>query len=136
MIFKKKKDKEKPVETSSSQKKLRKKGEAEAEAKESETKKPKNRRSDRKLLKQRKDDVYKLKKDSGMKLLRLLFWGMLIFVFCRGLYQIVRPQKEAELRRLITEFRQEQQSVGDVPEEIMGFAEDFAKEYLTYSHSG
>lgn len=133
MIFRKKKDNKNKTEVPASPKKLKKKGEIEKEAKAAE---PKKRKPERKLLQKNKDDAYTMKKNTGLKVMRFVFWLMLIFVFGRGLYQIVRPQKETELRSLIETFKQEQQSIGDAPEEVMRFAEDFAKEYLTYKHSG
>lgn len=133
IFFDKKKDKENKTEAPVSPKKLKKKGEVEKEAKSAE---PKKKKPERKLPQKNKDDVYPMKKNTKLKVMRAVFWLILIFVFGRGLYQIVRPQKEAELRSLIETFKQEQQLIGDAPEEVMNFAENFAKEYLTYKHSG
>lgn len=83
-----------------------------------------------------KDDTYIMKKNTGMMIFRVLFWLILIFIFARGVIEIVRPDKESELTRLIQEFKQEQQLVGNAPDEVMDFAQDFAKEYLTYQQSG
>lgn len=71
-----------------------------------------------------------------MKLLRVIFWIILIFIFLRGVIDIARPDRESELTKLIHDFKEEQQMVGDTPDEIMDFAQDFAKEYLTYQQGG
>lgn len=83
-----------------------------------------------------KDDSYVLRKNRFMKVFRTLFWMLLLFVFGRGLYQIVKPQEASELRQIITEFKAEQEETGNTPNEIMDFAQDFAKEYLSYEKGG
>lgn len=88
------------------------------------------------LLKKEKDDSYIMKKNTGMKVLRVFFWLMLVTVFFRGVFEIVKPTKVSEITMIIDEFKKEQEVIGDHPEELMKFAQDFAKEYLTYSQSG
>lgn len=62
-----------------------------------------------------------------MKIFRWVFWFMLVCVFARGAYQIIKPQAADELRQMIKDFEQTQQSQGDAAEEVMDFAQDFAK---------
>ena len=87
-------------------------------------------------VKKEKDDTYILKKNTGMAVLRVVFWMMLIFVFARGFYQIVKPDKISEIETIIQNFEESQKKIGDTPEEVMKFAQDFAKEYLTYNING
>ena len=47
-----------------------------------------------------------------------------------------KTQAADELRQMIKDFEQTQQSQGDAAEEVMDFAQDFAKEYLTYEKGG
>lgn len=83
-----------------------------------------------------KDAAYIMKKNIGMKVLRVIFWFMLATVFLRGAYEILKPTKVTEITTIINDFKREQKIVGDHPEEIMKFAQDFVKEYLTYEQSG
>lgn len=113
-------------------KKLQKKGEnCEEKSKEllPKTVKQKNHRKE-------KNDTYILKKDLSMKIFRWVFWFMLLSIFARGVYQIVKPQKASELKQIIAGFKQDQESIGDAPDEVMSFAQDFAKEYLSYEKGG
>lgn len=103
---------------------------------EPETRKKKVKAKEKKPLKKEKDDAYVMKKNTGMRVLRVIFWLMLILIFCRGVYEIMKPDKTSEVTSIINDFRAEQQKTGDHPEELTQFAQDFAKEYLTYSKSG
>ena len=127
-------------------KKLEKKGKSESQSLENapETEKRLNPADDKKLkrkeakpkVKKERDAVYVMKKNTAMKVLRTVFWIMLTLIFLRGVYQIVRPTKAAELNRIISDFKRELADNGDHPEEVMRYAQDFAKEYLTYSKGG
>lgn len=135
MIFLKKKKKEEP------KKKLLKKGsEKDTEntevPKEDEEINGKARLKKKQIFQKKKDDVYVMKKNTRMKILRGIFWFMLASVFFRGAYEILKPTKVTEITTIINNFREEQKNIGDHPEEVMKFAQDFAKEYLTYEQSG
>lgn len=86
--------------------------------------------------KRKKDDNYLMKKNTTMVVLRILFWAMLTFVFARGAYDILKPSSTSEINQIINDFRKEQSIIGDTPEEVLKFAQDFAKEYLTYKKGG
>ena len=82
------------------------------------------------------ESIYVMKKNTGMKILRIVFWTLLIFVFARGVIQIIKPDKKSELNQIIEEFEQEQSMIGNTPDEVMLFAQDFARNYLTYQQAG
>jgi hypothetical protein len=111
--------------------KLKKKEEAAAEVSE--------RPEHKKLEKKRpstKPEVYKIKKNTGMRIMRCLLWTLLTFVFLKGAWQIVKPDQVSEVNSIIRQFKEEQRKTGDSPEEVQKFAQDFVKEYLTYSNRG
>lgn len=141
MIFGKKKKKETPPQ------RLQKKGTSEEEINLGDSENleksvnlpgtgPKLKKKEKVSLRKEKDDSYIMKKNSGMKVLRILFWLMLLSVFCRGMFEILKPTKVSEITSIINDFKKEQKLIGDHPEELMKFAQDFAKEYLTYNQSG
>lgn len=142
MIFNKKRKKEAPP------KKLKKKGTGEEIDQEDPqdpedlkeinipSKGPKLKKKENTKVKKEKDDSYIMKKNTGMKALRAFFWIILLSIFCRGVFQILKPTKTSEITAIINDFKEEQKLIGDHPEELMQFAQDFAKEYLTYSQSG
>lgn len=145
MIFSKKRKKEAPP------KKLKKKGTGEEIDQEDPqdpqdpedikeinipSKGPKLKKKENTKVKKEKDDSYIMKKNTGMKALRAFFWIILLSIFCRGVFQILKPTKTSEITAIINNFKEEQKLIGDHPEELMQFAQDFAKEYLTYSQSG
>ncbi|MCC2821004.1 conjugal transfer protein [Lachnoclostridium pacaense] len=118
--------------------KLQKKGENQEEKEKGDGQPGKKPKPDKKTKKgpKPKDDTYTLKKNTAVKVFRIIFWLMLLGIFARGVYQIVKPQEATELRRIIADFKAEQQNIGNAPDEVMDFAQDFAKEYLTYEKGG
>ena len=83
-----------------------------------------------------KPDVYDMKKNTGMKVLRCVLWIMLTFIFLKGAWQIVKPDQVSEVNSIISRFKEEQRRTGDSPEEVQSFAQDFVREYLSYSNRG
>lgn len=81
----------------------------------------------------KKSDVYVLKKNNGMKMLRLLLWTILIFFFFKGIHASLRPDTVHEAETLINNFKAEFSEYKDENEEILGFTQNFVKEYLTYN---
>lgn len=79
---------------------------------------------------------YVMRKNTGMKVLRVLFWGMLAFVFVRGVVSILKPDKEEAVSRMISEFRSNYSDFTNQNNEVMSFAQNFVNEYLTYSIRG
>ncbi|MFR3628731.1 MAG: conjugal transfer protein [Lachnospiraceae bacterium] len=133
MILKKKKDRE--IEP---KKKLAKKGEKPQPESDpiAESQQKKLKTKEKKVVKKEKDDTYVMKKNTGMKILRALLWIILFFIFFRGVIQIIKPDKVSEISKIINEFKEEQKNNGDHEEELMRYAQDFVKEYLTYTKSG
>ncbi len=82
------------------------------------------------------DEGYVVKKNTGMKVLRIILWMMLIFIFVRGIVTILKPDKEEEVARLIREFKADYSDFSNQNNEIMAFAQNFAREYLTYEVKG
>lgn len=93
------------------------------------TKKPKPEKA-----KKPKTEEYVLKKNTGMKALRIVLWTMLVFVFIKGIVSIFQKEDGIdEVNAIISNFRQEFASVKEENEELMSFAQNFCREYLTYS---
>lgn len=84
----------------------------------------------------KKNDVYNMKKNSGLKIMRYMLWIMLTCVFLKGAWDIVKPDQASEVNSIIRQFRTDLKKTGDSPEEVQRFAQDFAKEYLTYEYRG
>ena len=83
-----------------------------------------------------KSEGYVLKKNAGMRILRYAAWAMLVFVFIRGVVTIFAPDKEMEVRHLIAEFQDELNESKELNNEAMAFAQNFAREYLSYQTKG
>lgn len=80
-----------------------------------------------------KTEEYVLKKNTGMKALRIVLWTMLVFVFFKGIVSIFQKEDGIdEVNAIINNFRQEFSSVKDENEELLSFAQNFGREYLTY----
>ncbi|MGN0327240.1 MAG: conjugal transfer protein [Lachnospiraceae bacterium] len=81
-----------------------------------------------------KTEEYVLKKNTGMKVLRIILWVMLVFIFFKGIISIFQKEDGIdEVALIISNFRQEFSDFKDENEELMSFAENFGREYLTYS---
>lgn len=84
-------------------------------------------------VRKQKTDIYTLKGNTILMIMRFLFWGMLIFIFIKGVVQILQPSDEQQINATIQNFRNEFASFKGENEEIMAFAQNFAREYLTYT---
>lgn len=80
-------------EATETKKKLKKKGENQELENIQENTKDMVAVKKKKKEKQPKDTTYVLKRNITMKIFRLVFWFMLICVFARGAYQIIRPRR-------------------------------------------
>lgn len=74
-----------------------------------------------------------LKKNTFLRAGRILLWGMLTFLFCKGVIASLRPDTAQEAGRMIEQFNRELQRNKTVDSEISAFAQNFAREYLTYT---
>lgn len=89
-------------------------------------------------MKQKKDKlqskkVYRIKKTTTMDILRILLWCMVGFIFLRGVIEIIKPTDEKKVESTIENFMTEFSEFKGDNEEIMAFAQNFTKEYLTYA---
>lgn len=75
---------------------------------------------------------YVLRKNTVMKVLRVVVWVMLTFIFIRGVLDIFEPEKDDEVKQLIQNFKEEYSEFSNQNAEVMSFAQNFVREYLTY----
>lgn len=131
-IFKKKEKKEE------SPPKLKKKEEAIAEAEVSRDNEDalKDKKDKQKNKRNQRNDVYNMKKNTGRVIMRYVLWTMLICIFLKGVWGIVKPDSTSEVNSIIQQFKADLKRTGDSPEEVQRFAQDFAKEYLTHEYRG
>lgn len=83
-----------------------------------------------------KDKEYVMKKNIGVKIGRFILWEILLFIFIKGVISSFQPDRTAEVKEMIGSFKEEFYTEKDNTEEILGFAQNFAKEYLTYDVNG
>lgn len=76
-----------------------------------------------------------LKKDTGRKVARVIFWILLIFIFFKGIIHMLTPNTDAEeVRKMLNDFKAQYEDNTQESEGVYGFAQNFIKEYLTYSN--
>lgn len=90
----------------------------------------------KKIEKPEPENPYILKKNRRAKVLRFLFWAMLSFFFLKGVLSSFRGTMAGEAQQMITDFKTDFQNYKDQDTEILAFAQNFAKEYLTYEVKG
>lgn len=83
-------------------------------------------------LKPQKEKRNELKKTQGMVIARIILWGMLLFIFARGVISCLEPSDAKQVEQTIENFKRDFAGYKGDNEEIMAFAQNFAKEYLTY----
>lgn len=83
-----------------------------------------------------KSEAYVMKKNTGLRILRVCLWGMLIFVFIRGVVSIFQRNKADVVDGMIRDFKANYSEFTNRNEELMSFAQNFAKEYLSYENRG
>ena len=77
---------------------------------------------------------YILKKNTLMRFLRVVMWAMLLFIFIKGVASCLERDSAQRAEAAIHDFRREFAEYKDDNEEIMGFAQNFAREYLTWEN--
>lgn len=82
--------------------------------------------------KEKEFEEYKLKKNKFHKILMYIFWGMLIYIFLRGVRSSLLPDSKEEVNSIIQDFKVELRQYKETDYEIMSYAQNFVKEYLTY----
>lgn len=83
-----------------------------------------------------KSQEYIIRKNFTMKILRAVFWLLVLFIFFKGVQVSIRPDPTDQVRGIIRSFKTELAFEKDKNEEIFGFTQNFVKEYLTYSKEG
>jgi hypothetical protein len=78
------------------------------------------------------DNYIKPKNNTGLKVLRGVLWVMIGFVFLRGVISSLRPDPISDMQRQTAAFISEQRESRNLDFEIGSFAQNFAREYLTY----
>lgn len=83
-----------------------------------------------------KSQEYIIRKNFTMKVFRWIFWFIIIFIFFKGVKVSLRPDQTNQVQNIIRNFKTELDLERDSNEEILGFTQNFVKEYLTYSREG
>ena len=85
---------------------------------------------------EKEEKAYRLHKTSGLKILRIIFWCFLAFLMGRGVAAIIRPDQTKELLAQVQKAPEEIRKDIRKSEEIRSFAENFARQWLTYTKDG
>lgn len=101
---------------------------------ETKQKKKKERVEKEKRVRQprKRTEVYVMRKNTVMRIMRISLWTMLLFIFIQGVRVCIQKDSTEQAQAIIRDFRREFSDYKDDNEEIMGFAQNFAREYLTY----
>ena len=83
-------------------------------------------------LKKDKEELYVLRKNTFFKVLRFLIWSMLCFFFIKGVIVSIRPDPTAKVNSIINDFKANLNTYQNQNQEILGFAQNFVTEYMTY----
>lgn len=86
--------------------------------------------------KKQKPEGYVMKKNTGLKALRIALWVMMGFVFFKGVLSCFQRDRADEASILIREFKASYSQFTGENEEVMSFAQNFVREYLTYAVRG
>lgn len=76
-----------------------------------------------------------MRKAQGMRIARVILWVMLAFVFFRGVVAIFQGGMN-DPTETVEQYRRETAASQARIEQLLPFAEDFARDYLTYSPGG
>ncbi len=82
-----------------------------------------------------RSEVQTLRKAQGMRIARVILWVMLAFVFFRGVVAIFQGGMN-DPTETVEKYRREAMASQTRSEQLLPFAEDFARDYLTYSPGG
>lgn len=74
-----------------------------------------------------------VRKNTCLRISRIVLWGMLLFFFGKGVVYTFRPDTVTQAQILINEFEQELEDKKTLDTEVAAFAQNFAQEYLTYT---
>lgn len=79
-----------------------------------------------------KEKNYVLPKTRGMLVCRTILWCMIGFIFARGVIACLQPSDARQVQQTIENFKRDFAEYKGENEEILSFAQNFAKEYLTF----
>lgn len=74
-----------------------------------------------------------IQKDNKKKLVVIILWCMLGFIFFRGIIASIQANPEQEMQQQILQFTQNYQAESAKITEVSAFAQNFMKEYSTYA---
>lgn len=83
-----------------------------------------------------KSSGYVMRKNTYMKFMRIILWVMLTFIFMRGVVSIFERDKSDVMAQMIRDFKANYSKFTNQNEEVMSFAQNFTREYLTYEARG
>lgn len=87
-------------------------------------------------IKNDKESLLIMRKNTSLRIGRLLIWTMITFIFLRGAITCIQPDPRAEVNRTIQDFKAELNSFQSLDSELLAFAENFAVRYFTYQSGG
>lgn len=82
----------------------------------------------------KESEEYVFKNTTLMTILRWIIWGGLIFLFFKGVQASLRPDQAKEVERTISGFKAEFSEYKDTDTEVLSFAQNFVREYMTYKN--
>ncbi len=82
--------------------------------------------------KKQKERIFKIKNIAPYRVARIVLWVMIGFIFLRGVVEIIKPTDQKKVESTIDNFLKDFSEFKGENEEIMAFAQNFTKEYLTY----
>ena len=85
--------------------------------------------------KKSKEEVQLLRRNTGTKIARIVLWAIFLLIFARGVISIVKKPDtgDALTREQLAAYTQDLAEQRSAEEGLLPFAEDFAREYLTYT---
>ncbi len=85
-----------------------------------------------KTKKEVKTKENKLNKTAGLKVLRILIWMVLAFIFIRGTITLIRPDPVSAMQKKEDNFMTKVSSTNAFENKAFSFAQNFAKDYMTH----
>lgn len=87
--------------------------------------------SEKRKVKKNKDNPQILKKDRGIKALRIFVWTIIGLVCFRGIVNIIKPDPVAAMQKNNDKFKAELSKENQIESRAFSFAESFVREYFT-----
>lgn len=78
----------------------------------------------------------KLRKNTGLKIARVLIWLVFGFIFLRGVINLTRPDPVKKMEESQEIFIKKMSQENSIQSKAFAFTESFAKEYFTHSIGG